>query len=316
MLTILDEVTGGGGIDIQSVLFKVYLDAMLRAMFSTEFVLSGGAITGNTNMVPSVAKGSAMSLGSLIGWAAGTVTLGAADSTQPRIDLIVATSGGLAVRAGTPATPPSPPTPTAGDVLLGAAYIAAGDTTIVTSDIQDMRCLRDWGPTCIKKTTTAAVFNNTSAAQTLLSLVLPSGLFLAGKVLSVRMGGDALLNSGTPTLTLTISYGGTTMFADTSANHTADTDREPWFIDFELIAQANNDQALVGRTLKGPAAGVTAPTTGEGDAWSSAGLSGPIYGAAAVDSDAGDRTLLVTMTMSVANAADEFVLDFCTVDLR
>src|SRR5690349_4200375 len=153
----------------------------------------GGAMNGNTNMVPSVAKGSAMSLGSLIGWAAGTVTLGAADATNPRIDLIVANSSGtLAVRAGTAATPPSPPTPSVGDVLLGAAYIAAGDTTIVTSDIQDMRCLRDWGPTCIlRKTATAdrIVTNTTSGAVTILSVVFPSGLALAGRSVSCRLGG-------------------------------------------------------------------------------------------------------------------------------
>jgi hypothetical protein len=136
----------------------------------------------------------------------------------------------------------------------------------------------------------------------------------------VRIGGNYLLNSGTPTLTLTVIYGGTTMYADASVASVASATRGAWFIDALVIAQGNSDQALTGTIQLVPldvARG--AATTGTGDfafANTSNRLGSHTFGgAAAVDSDAADRTLRFQFTMSASNAANEIVVEGATVEL-
>jgi len=129
-----------------------------------------------------------------------------------------------------------------------------------------------------------------------------------------------LLNSGSPTITLAISYGGTTMFQDVTGAATADADRLAWNLDFVLVAQANNDQSLSGTFKIGPVAAKTAPTTGVGDiivpgVLSSSQVSGPFSGAAAVDSDSANRDLVIQLTMSVANPNDEIAMEYATGEL-
>lgn len=312
---------GEGDNDIQSIMFQEYLDALVAGIDGLDCVLSGFAFTGGADMTPDIAKGAVLTAGVLKAVAAGTVTIGAAAATNPRIDLVVVnSSGALAVRAGTAAAKPKPPARSANDVLLWAVYVPANDTAIATSQAVDLRLLRSRGPICIYKTTTAETTNTTTAAIHLLNkagsgVVIPSGLFLAGRILRVRIGGNALLNSGTPTVTIVISYGGTTMFSDVSGTATADTDRTAWSFDFNIVAQANNDQSLNGIVMPGIIAAKTAATTGIGDAFSTAVNGGPVSGAAAVDSDAGDRTLAVTWTFNVSNAANEVVTEFATVEI-
>lgn len=321
--TIPDK--GEGDHDIQSILFQEYLDVLTAGINGDECVLIGCAVTGGADMTPAVAKGAVLSNGILLPVTAGDVTVTAADGTDPRIDLIVVTSAGAkAVRAGTPAAQPKPPARTANDVVLAAVYVPANDTSIETTKITDLRVLRTRGSVVIYKQTTADVDNNTAAAIHLLNgagsgLTIPSGLFLAGRILRVRLGGNYLLNSGTPTVRLIVSYGGTTMFSDISGAAIADTDRRAWNLYFDLAAQGNSDQALSGMAqLQDPATAATAPTTGTGDVWGIASVPEgptPFGGAAAVDSDAADRILAVTFTLSVANAANEVVTEFATVEL-
>ncbi len=317
--TIPDK--GEGDSDIQSILFQEHLDILVEGISGKNCVLSGCAVTGGADMTPEVAKGAVLSNGVLYAVAAGTVTIGTADSTNPRIDLVVVnSSGALAVRAGTAAAAPKPPARTANDVVLAAVYVPASDTAIGTSQITDMRMLRENGPICIYRTTTAETTNTTAAAIQALNktgsgVTIPSGLFLAGRVLRVRLGGNMRLNSGTPTVRVAILYGGTTMFSDISGASTADTDRASWELDFNIVAQANNDQQLVGTLGMGIIAAKTAPTTGVGDAWSTAANIAPVSGSAAVDSNAGDRVLSVQITFSVSNAANELVVKYATVEL-
>jgi len=182
---------------------------------------------------------------------------------------------------------------------------------------------RTRGPILVKKDTTAQVTNTTSAEVTYGTVTLPSGLFLAGRILRVRMGGDFLINSGTPTFTLKIVYGGTTMFGDVSLNGSASAVRGSWHLDFNLIAQGNSDQALVGFiTLAGTvtAGRVAGSVAGFGNIVGSLAvgtrpITTPFNGAAAIDSDAGDRTLDVTWQMSVSNAADEIVREYAIYEL-
>ena len=312
---------GEGVSPFQSALFQEYLDALVDGISGKNCVLSGLAVTGNANLVPSVAKGAVLTNGILKAVAANTVTIGAADATNPRIDLIVVdSSGALQVRAGTAAAFPKPPTRTANDVIISAVYVPATATSLATANCVDLRVLREQGPITIYKTTAAETTNTSVAAvhvlnKTASGLVIPNGLLLAGKQLRVRMGGNILLNSGTPTVKLIIAYGGTTMFQDVTGAATADADRFAWMLDFQINAQANNDQAMVGVLEMSPMGAKTAPTTGFGDIALTAAMGGPIAGAAAVDSDAADRTLTVTLTMSVSNALNEIVTEYASVEL-
>lgn len=322
-LTVPDK--GEGANDIQSIFFQEYLDAIMAGIAGTECVLVGCGVTANNNMAPSVAKGAVLSQGVMFPVTAGTVTIGAADATNPRIDLIVVNSSGTkAVRAGTAAAAPKPPARSAGDVLLGVVYVAANDTSIGATEITDGRVLRTQGPICIYKTIAAETTNTTTSAIHILNktgsgVVIPNGLFLTGRVLRVRIGGNMLLNSGTPTVTLTISYGGTTLFADTSAAAVADTDRRPFFLTFDFVAHAANDQNLSGHfEYSDIVAAITAPTTGIGDAFPAAANreGGAAFGGSGtVDSDAADRTLAVTLTFNVSNSAVEALVQSATVEL-
>lgn len=317
--TIPDK--GEGDNDIQSILFQEHLDILVDGINGKNCVLSGCAVTGGADMTPEVAKGAVLSNGVMYAIAAATVTIGTADATNPRIDLVVVnSSGSLAVRAGTAAAAPKPPARTANDVVLAAVYVPANDTAIGTSQITDMRVLREQGPICIYRESTDTTTNTTASAIELLNkansgVTIPSGLFLSGRQLHVRLGGNYLANSGTPTIRIVIAYGGTTMFSDISAATTGDTDRSPWFLDFVITAQGNSDQNLSGNLAMGKIAAKTAPTTGIGDAWDTAAVIAPVSGSAAVDSDAANRLLSVQFTFSVSNSANEVVVEQASVFL-
>lgn len=318
--TIPDK--GEGQNDIQSILFQEYLDVLVAGIRALDAVLFGCACTaqGTPDMTVAVAKGGVLSNGVMFPVTAGNVTIGTADATNPRIDLIVVNSSGTkAVRAGTAAAAPKPPARTANDVVLAVVYVPANDTTISSDQIVDMRVLRDHGPIEIHEQTAGNTVNNTAAAIHILNpsgsgVVIPNGMLLAGRSLRIRAGGNYLINSGTPTVTFAVSFGGTTMFSDVSGASTADADRRSWYIDLELTAQGNAAQRLTGIVAHGKIAASTAPTTGIGDAWDTAAIVSPVRGTAAVDADAADRTLAITLTFSVANAANEHVTDFVTID--
>ena len=304
--------------DKQSIMFAENYNILVAGLSGIDCVLSGCAVTaqGSPDMTVAVAKGAVLSNGVLRAVAAANATITAANGSNPRFDLVVITSAGaIAVRAGTPAVDPKPPSRTANDVVIATVYIPAAGITIQTSQITDRRVERANGPITIAKVTSAVTFNTTLAIQTYLSTILPSGLFLSGKALRVRCGGTYLSNSGAPTWTLTIAYGGTTMYADATAATTADADRGAWSLDFYLVAQTNSDQALNGHVSFGTPGAKTAATTGTGDIGVTTDIVSPINGAAAVDSDAADRTLTVQWTMSVSNAAVETVMEFATVEL-
>lgn len=313
--------SGEGDNDIQSILYQEQLDVLVAGIQGIDCVLSGLAVTGGADMTPAVAKGAVLSNRVMFAVAAADVTITTADATNPRLDLIVVTSAGaLAVRAGTAATAPKPPARTANDVVIAIVYVPANDTAIATTQITDMRVFPPY-PICIYRLTAADTTNNTTSAMHLLNksgsgLSIPDGLFLSGRILRVRLGGNILQNSGTPTQQVIVSYGGSTMFDDTSGVGAADTDRTAWALDLDLVAQGNSDQSLNGICTMGIIATKTAATTGIGDAWSTAANTGPISGASAVNSDAGNRTLLITLTFSgTASASNEVVIEYATVEL-
>lgn len=310
---------GVGADNVQSVMFNTYWAAMQAAGQGVDCVLSGlvASAQGTPDMTVAIAKGSVLTNGILKAIAAGNATIGAADATNPRIDLVVINSSGtIATRAGTAAANPKPAALTANDVLVAIVWIPANDTAINSNQIIDARFIRTQGSITVAKTTSPVTFNTTLVIQTYFTLTLPSGLFLAGRQLEVECGGNYLSNSGTPTWTLTIAYGGTTLFADATGATTADTDRGAWRVRFTLNAQSNTAQQLVGLVDFQTPGAKTAATTGIGDLAATTDVHATIRGTSAVDSDAADRTLTVQWTMSVSNVAVETVMDYARAVLH
>lgn len=315
---------GEGDNDLQSILFQEYLEVLVAGISGVDCVLSGLAVTGGADMTPAIAKGAVLSNRIMYAVAAADVTIGTADATNPRIDLIVVnSSGALAVRAGTAAANPKPPARSANDVVIWAVYVPANDTAIATSQCMDMRVTPAF-PLCIYRTIAAETTNTTAAAIEALNkansgVTIPSGLFLTGRILRVKLWGNILQNSGVVAVQLAIRYGGTTMFNDTSAATVADADRRPWFIEFNIIAQGNSDQAMIGHVqMTDIQTATTAPTTGIGDAFGIASVGEApttIGGSAAVDSDAANRLLSVIWTLGTSSANVELVVEGATVEL-
>jgi hypothetical protein len=328
MWTLPDQ--GEGDSNLQSICFQEYLEVLVAGLSGIDCVLSGLVVTGGADMTPAVAKGSVLSNRVMFAVAGADVTITAADATNPRIDLIVVTSAGaLAVRAGTPgayvagASAPKPAARSANDVVIAAVYVPATDTSIETTKCIDMRVFPSF-PICIYRTATAETTNTLATAIEALNkansgVTIPSGLFLAGRIMRVRLYGNILQNSGVVAIQLAIRYGGTTMFNDTSAATVADTDRRPWWLEFDLVAQGNSDQALTGHVqMTDVQTATTAPTTGIGDAFGIASVGEApttIGGSAAVDSDAANRLLSVIWTLGTSSASVELVVEGATVEL-
>lgn len=317
-----DRILTASTPNLDGVLMLARIDALRLGL--NDYVLSGCAVTpqGSPNMTVAIAKGAVATGGVLRAVAAGNVNIAAADSALSRLDLVAISSAGTkVVRQGTPATSPVIGGFQAGDVPLALVYVPPGTTGIDAGRMLDVRITRLRGPVTIGQITTAVVKNNTSGQQLFIDFTIPSGLLLTGRTIRVRCGGTMLLNSGTPTARLQIAYGGTIMFDDTTSAAVADADRIAWFLDFHIVAQANNDQALNGSLQIGPLGGSrTAPAVGVGDIANAAVLAGvsvsaPMNGSAAVDSDAADRALQVAWTMSVANAQNEIVMENAVAEL-
>ena len=202
-------------------------------------------------------------------------------------------------------------------MVIAQIYVGANDTSIGQSQIKDRRVFRTQGPIVIAKSTTPVTQNTLATIFTLASVTIPSGLFLSGKILRMRLAGNYLSNSGAPTWTFTISYGGTTFFADATAATTADADRGSWGLDFLLYATGDATQRLDGHLRFQSPGAKNAPTAGTaGDLATVADVNAPFnFTGGAVDSDAANRILLVQCTMSVSNAAVETVLDGYTLEL-
>lgn len=303
--------------DTQAVLFREYLDTLVAGIDGLDCVLSGGAVTaqGSPDMTVAVAKAGVLSNGTLLAVAAANATIGTADATNPRLDLVVINSAGaIAVRAGTAAAAPKPPARSANDVVLAAVYVPANDTTISSAQIVDMRCLRTL-PTILKKTSTAVTFTNTLAIQTYFTCTIPSGLLLAGRRLRFVCGGDHVWNgTGTRTVTVTVSYGGTTMFANVGAALTRSTTRFAWALDVDLTAVSNASQAATGKYIYTIGAG--APTFGQGELGDAGKISGnPFRGVASVDSDAGNRDFVLQLTMGSASTSNDISMKSAYLEL-
>jgi len=115
---------------------------ILVAAYNGTGVVTGGAVTSNSNMTVAVAAGTVMIAGTHYAISDGNATIGTADSSNPRFDLIsINTSGALVVTAGTAAANPVFPSLPSNTATLAAVHVPAGDTAIATAQITDKRVI-------------------------------------------------------------------------------------------------------------------------------------------------------------------------------
>lgn len=120
---------------------SVDFDALTQG-FGVAGVVSGCAVTPSSLMTLAVAAGSLWFAGgtAAVAYAGGTVTIGAADATNPRIDIVTISSAGSAVvTAGTAAAHPVSPTIPANAAIIAAVWVPATATTISAGSIIDKR---------------------------------------------------------------------------------------------------------------------------------------------------------------------------------
>jgi hypothetical protein len=302
--------------DIQSQSFALDFEIAAAAREGLDCILFGLVLSqqGSPDMTIAGTRGAVLSNGTLFAVAAGNWTIGTADATNPRIDLLVINSSGArAVRAGTAAAAPKPPARTANDVVCGYVFVAANDTTMTEGSMTRARmALRTNGPINVKDDVSLQTTNTTSTIFTVASLTIPRQLFDSSvstwRGVRIRTAGNYLSNSGTPTWTWTISYNGVTLFADATGATTAGASRGAWDIDVMLKHSAAAVQQLTGQIRQQTPGAKTAPTTGTaGDLAVTTHVNAPIYAASTQDNAAGDMDILVRCTMSVSNAAVETV---------
>lgn len=150
---------------------------------------------------------------------------------------------------------------------------------------------------------------NTTTDTVIYTYVLGGGILTTNGGIQLRILGTYLNNSGAGrTFNLTVNYGGTTMYKDTSGSFAAGTaNRAPIEFDFILTGgAATNSQVLTGWDREGDRFG--GATTGIGDL-ATAASSHAFGGVASVDSTI-NQTLEVKLQHSAANANLSFQRNF------
>ncbi len=115
---------------------------ILAAGYSGSGVISGCAVTaqGSPDMTVAVASGVVSVAGVRVSVTGANSTIGTADGTNPRFDMItVNNSGTIATTAGTAASVPELPNIPSNSVVLALIFVPASDTTIATNQITDKR---------------------------------------------------------------------------------------------------------------------------------------------------------------------------------
>jgi hypothetical protein len=141
----------------------------------------------------------------------------------------------------------------------------------------------------------------TTANGNFISYSVPGGTLGTNNLLHIRASGTwATLNATAKTVVITVSYGGTTMWADTSAS-LAGNSNTGWNID--IVLAANN--SATAQTLSGimQIGGTGASTTGStGDLSSDEILSQAVLNGTAAFNSAGAGTLNIAVTFSGAGS--------------
>lgn len=237
--------------DIQSIRFSLDDEVLSAAALGLDGIITGCELTqqASPDMTVAVAAGVVISNDAVLAYAGGNATIGTADSTNPRIDLIVInSSGSLATRAGTAAAAPKPPARTANDVILGHVYVPASDTTITEDQITRARLAMCRGPEVyFIRADGSRTLTSTTSAQKLFgdptngALTLPTGTYEFWAVLGLTSmsatSGNAqmqILGGGTATLSDIIYH---TVGVD-GASGTAATQTGSWSVASSSAASA------------------------------------------------------------------------------
>lgn len=145
---------------------------------------------------------------------------------------------------------------------------------------------------------------NTTAKSTAWSVAVAASKLGLDKTIVFEIGIEITIGNATNAITVTVDFGGTTMYADVTAGTTAVVGvPHPMFLRFTLSEHGGitNSQVLGGHISMGTAA---TTTTGKGDLGAiianGTGFSSPISGAASVDSTA-SQNFVVSLTMSAGN---------------
>lgn len=173
---------------------------LLALAASSTGLLVGCAVTAQAtpNMTVAVAGGLISVNGGAVAVTAGNVTITTADATNPRIDLIAASSSGaLSAIAGVAATHPVYPTIPVGSVILASVYVPNAATTITTTQILDRRI--PMGTVIINVQTFGAygdgVTDDTAAIQAAINacpaagaVYFPAGTYLVSAIIQIKAG--------------------------------------------------------------------------------------------------------------------------------
>jgi hypothetical protein len=117
---------------------------ILAAGYSGSGVISGCAVTaqGTPDMTVAVAAGIISVAGVRVAVTGTNSTIGTADGTNPRCDIItINNSGTVATTAGTAAAVPELPSIPSNSIVIALVFIPSSDTAIATNQIVDKRVL-------------------------------------------------------------------------------------------------------------------------------------------------------------------------------
>lgn len=196
-------------------------------------VVSGCAVTAQVtpDMTVAVAAGVIQSGGVEYAVSAGNATIGTANATNPRFDLIVAdSSGAKQVRAGTAAAVPLFPTPTTGDVVLAAVYVPANDTAIGGTQIVDKRAVIALGAWSNSSVPAAVGGSTTSETNFAVARTIPANTLKAGMLVRIEAYGVYSTPASPGSVRYKVKLGSTVILDTTSQSMTANLTNRGWSI--------------------------------------------------------------------------------------
>lgn len=225
--TIPDNTAGTTISPAQSVWMETDITDLVAGI-GGRGVVSGAGVSaqGSPDMTVAVASGSVYIGGATVSVSSGNVAISAANSINPRIDIVAVNNAGTkSAITGTAAASPGPPALPTTSVALAFVYVPANDTAITTNQIVDKRVFL---PYSISPAALASAFTWSSYTPSwTASSVNPTlgngsiqGRYLQiGKLvhfqLSISMGSTTTFGTGTYAFSLpTSAASGVTMIGD------------------------------------------------------------------------------------------------------
>lgn len=258
-------------LEAQSVLMSSDISALSDGSNSNG-VISGCAVSAQASpdMTVAVALGLVCVNGTISKVTAGNLTVTAANSTNPRIDIVTIDSSGTKVyTAGTAAATPVMPDIPSNSVLLARIDVPANATAVnaVASNdgkakLTDKRVFVSVGGIIARLTSNVTV-SNTTTESTLMSITVPANLMGTNRAVRMTIWGDYLNNSGSnTTFTLRVKFGSTTFFGDASGNVGTSSTRRPFTLTAVVMnkgatnAQSCMFECMLGNAASGSVAGL------------------------------------------------------------